>query len=460
MEHLPMNANERWLMIADSAEKPAGLAFLIGLHIVICCISLIDVSYFKYHGSFDARAFHIFYDPARLFGAVAMVAAFALVSFLFLFARFSFGYFIGFYLYTMVLGYLWLNYFSDLNYDHWLAGLSAAVSAIAFLLPALLISSPIRQTYVLSAQWLDRLLAFILVLAVATIAISAIYNFRLVAIERIYDYRDKLQFPTLLNYSIGMTSSTLLPFAFACFAARRNLWRAAATLFLLLLLYPIVLSKLVLFTPAWLVTITLLAWFFQARTAVVLSLLLPMLAGIVTFLLKTWPAFFYIVNFRMVTIPSTGMDVYNHYFSDHDLTYFCQIWFLKPLVSCPYPGPLSLVMESVYHLGNFNASLFATEGVASVGPMFAPVSALLCGVVIAFANRLSAGLPARFILTSSAVLPQVFLNVPMTTTLLTHGAALLFLLWYITPRAMFEQKSTSKPPLRVDLEGKTSFDAM
>ena len=28
-------------------------------------------------------------------------------------ARFSFGYFVGFYLYTMVLGYLWINCFSD-----------------------------------------------------------------------------------------------------------------------------------------------------------------------------------------------------------------------------------------------------------------------------------------------------------------------------------------------------------
>ena len=29
----------------------------------------------------------------------------------------------------------------------------------------------------------------------------------------------------------------------------------------------------------------------------------------------------------------------------------------------------------------------------------------------------------------------------MTTVLLTHGAALLFLLWYITPRAIFEREA-------------------
>ena len=37
-----------------------------------------------------------------------------------------------------------------------------------------------------------------------------------------------------------------------------------------------------------------------------------------------------------------------------------------------------MVMEEAYGLGNFNASLFATEGIASVGPLFAPVTAFAC----------------------------------------------------------------------------------
>jgi hypothetical protein len=38
---------------------------------------------------------------------------------------------------------------------------------------------------------------------------------------------------------------------------------------------------------------------------------------------------------------------------------------------------------------------------------------------------------------SGAVLPLVLLNVPLSIVLVTHGAAILFLLWYITPRSMF-----------------------
>ena len=134
-------------------------------------------------------------------------------------------------------------------------------------------------------------------------------------------------------------------------------------------------------------------------------------------------------------MPSVALEVYNNFFSTHDLTHFCQINVLKPFVSCPYSEPLSVVMNNAYTYGNFNASLFATEGIASVGLALAPLSVLVCGLVIALSNRLSSGLPPRFVLLSGGVLPQIFLNVPFSTTLLSHGAAVLFLLWYITPRA-------------------------
>jgi hypothetical protein len=109
------------------------------------------------------------------------------------------------------------------------------------------------------------------------------------------------------------------------------------------------------------------------------------------------------------------------------------------MINCPYSDQLSIVMLHAYPFGGtFNASLFATEGIASVGALFAPISVFVCGLVIALGNRLSADLPPSFLLVSGAVLPQVFLNVAFSTALLTHGAAFLFLLWYITPRSLFE----------------------
>jgi len=221
----------------------------------------------------------------------------------------------------------------------------------------------------------------------------------------------------------------------------------------LLLLYPVTLTKLTLFAPFWLLFLAVLSRSIEARSAVILSLALPISIGIAALLLSRaglvpagWAAQYYgIVNSRMVAMPSIALEVYNNFFSTHPFTYFCQINVVKLVIDCPYSEQLSILMK-VYDQGAFNASLFATEGIASVGPQFAPLSALGCGVVIAIANRLSSGLPWRFVLLSGGMLPQVFLNVPLSTNLLSNGAAILFLLWFVTPRTIFdgENRPTSQ----------------
>jgi len=418
-----------------------GPAFLLYFHIVICCVSLVFVA------EFFARLQIVMFDETRLYAAALNIAPFALVSILFTFSRFSFGYVLGFYFYTMILGYLWLVEFSRFHYDHALATISAFASALAFLLPALFITSPIKQRFTLSARAFENLLSFIMIFAATIIAAGALRNFRLVGIGDIYNFRNELEFPLWLGYAMGATTNALLPFAFACFVARGNRWRAAAVLLLLLLFYPITLSKLALFAPFWLLFLALLSRYFEARASIVFSLFLPISAGVILALLvkadalsyKQMIPYFGNINFRMIAVPSSALDFYNDFFSTHDLTYFCQISFSKPFADCPYSDQLSIVMEKAYHVGNFNASLFATEGIASVGLILAPFAMLACGLVISFGNRLSSGLPSSFIMLSGGILPQTFLNVPLTTTFLTYGAAILFLLWYITPRAMFEQ---------------------
>ena len=159
----------------------------------------------------------------------------------------------------MILGYLWLVAFSRFNYDHALAAISAFGSALAFLVPALFITSPIRQRYTLSVRALENLLSFILIFAALVVAVGAFYNFRLVGVSDIYNFRDELQFPVWLAYAMGATSNALLPFAFACFVVRGHRWRAAAVLLLLLLFYPITLTKFALFAPFWLLFLALLS---------------------------------------------------------------------------------------------------------------------------------------------------------------------------------------------------------
>ena len=411
-----------------------GLFALICFHIVVCCASLVRAA--------DYQSYML-YDANRLGYAIVAVAAFSIVAVLLVFARFSFGYVIGFNLFTLLLGFIWLNSFSKFNYDHRLAGISAAASAVLFLLPALLIDAPVKRQFALSRRAFQYLLAFVLVLALGTIIAASFYNFRLVSVRQIYDFRNELYFPTAIRYLSGIVSTVLLPFVFASYLSLNRRWMAGLPLLLMLLFYPIMLSKFALFSAAWMVVMLVLSRIFEARTAVILSILVPILLGVI--LLGTIsegppPFYFDLVNIRMMATPSSAMDIYNDFFSSHPLTWFCQISFLKPLMSCPYQEQLSLVMENTYRLGNINASLFATEGIASVGLYLAPLVALACGFVIALGNRASAGLPPGFVLISAALLPQTFLNVPFTTALLTHGTGFLFLLWYIMPRTMFDRR--------------------
>ena len=178
---------------------------------------------------------------------------------------------------------------------------------------------------------------------------------------------------------------------------------AFAVLLLMALFYPITLSKFAFFAPIWILTLLIFSRFFEPRISVVLSLFLPMAVG---FILIVWSPlgevakFYYgTVNIRMVATPSGAMDVYNDFFSSHPLTYFCQISFLKPLMACAYSEQISVVMEKQYALGAFNASLFATEGIASVGLLFAPLA------VVKRVPRIESRMKAMMAITMNAPIP-------------------------------------------------------
>jgi len=430
-------------MISDlrsRLDSRTALTVLVLLHSALTCLSLIKVATFQYYISFSMD---------RLWIAVIVAAGFSVVSLLFVVARFSFGYFIGFYFYTMILGFLWIEVFSHYSYEQLPAGISAALALVLFLLPVLFVRAPLRQRFALSNALFQHLLTLILAVSVITIAVAATYNFRLVSVTDIYDYRDSIEFPAAVRYLTGWVSSTLLPFAFACYWLLGRRWHAGLVLILLLLFYPITLTKFAFFTPAWLIAVAVLSRLLEARTAVITSIFVPMLVGLILIVVTGAPLnsipgrYFDIVNIRMIATASSALDIYNNFFSSHPLTWFCQISVLKPLMYCPYEAQLSIVMQDAYDLGKLNASLFATEGIASVGIYLAPLTGLASGFVLALGNRASADLPPRFILISAGVLPHALLNVPLSVAMITHGAALLFVLWYVVPRGLFAEKRSS-----------------
>ena len=120
----------------------------------------------------------------------------------------------GLYFYNLIFGYMWLVPISTLGYEHLAAMISALLSAIAFLLPAVFICRPAPRIAALSAAAHDRLLDLVLIVGVAIVAVGAFYNFRIVGLAQIYEFREGIEFPALFRYALNMTSTALLPFAF------------------------------------------------------------------------------------------------------------------------------------------------------------------------------------------------------------------------------------------------------
>jgi hypothetical protein len=410
---------------------------LLVAHVIVCCISLYFVaqrySYLGLLGNPDSRAV--------LAGIINCLPLVGLMG-MFVFGRFSFGYGLSFYFLTVLLGYCWIVPSSIYGYDGRLATLSIVVSAVAFSVPAVFWRPDRPRFPEMSPAHFELWLKAILIVSAAVLLAGASYNFKLAKLSEIYRYRDQIQFPRLLGYAIGMTTGAFLPFAFACFVFLKRWGYVALTVVLMFAAFPVTLAKLNLLAPVWLTFLLLLSRRRGTREAIILSLLLPILIGLLGFVLQrsgvpSNALIFGTINFRMIAVPSMAIDIYSDFFSRHVLTYFCQISLIKPFLNhCPYAEPLALVMAKSYNFGALNASLFATEGIASVGPVGAPLVAMTCGCLVALANGASAKLPSRFVLVSSGVVLPAFLNVPMTTMLLSNGAAMLFLLWLLTPRSL------------------------
>jgi hypothetical protein len=416
------------------------LVVLLLLHGLACCVSLVLVQHYYSYLPI------IRFDPHTLVRASVSVLPSLGLFLIVAFGRASFGTALSFYLLTVAAGFSWLVPFSSFDYDRDLATLSIFLSALAFALPAVRLPVRLPQPPPLSDRAVGRLLAVLMLASGLILAVASTYNYRIVALADIYEYRGTgAEMPKWLRYGCGIVVGALLPYAFAMFAARGR-WVAAAIAALLLMgFYPVSLMKLALFAPPWLIFLFVLFRVVEERIAIVLSLLLPLLVGLATMVPRGLGfgddphvnLVFGLINFRMLAVPAISLDLYHDFFAHHPLTYFCQVSWLKPFLTCPYDIPIAEALAREYGFGSLNASAFATEGIASLGPVLAPLSALLCGIVIALANGMSRHWPQRFVILSAGVALQGFLSVPFTTMLLTNGAAVLFLLWYLTPASYF-----------------------
>ena len=103
---------------------------------------------------------------------------------------------------------------------------------------------------------------------------------RIVAPGEKYNYRDTLQQSRIIGYALGNCTGALIPFAFACFVARRQ-WFALSLLGgLSLLFYTVTITKFSLALPFYLGFIAILASRYEARSVVILLLLIPIVVAL------------------------------------------------------------------------------------------------------------------------------------------------------------------------------------
>ncbi|MBV8924837.1 MAG: hypothetical protein JOZ74_05650 [Bradyrhizobium sp.] len=377
-------------------------------------------------------------------GATMVLCAFIA---LFMSARFSFGYFAGIGFYGMIVGFFWASYFTLQQYDHVLARWSALASLLLFLLPALFQIRPLPRALMLTPLAMNRLMLVLLAFSAGVLALSATYGVALVGLAEAEQFRSAAPRPAVLNYILGWLIGAVLPFAFAYFAWHRRHGLAAAAIGLIWCSYPILLNKSVVFGGLWLPYLFVLFRLFEPKRATVVALLIPMLPGIGAYYLMQfgWISpegtlglalrFMYgNINIRMFGYPSLAMNYYSDFFAHHQITHFCQVGAIRAIYGCPYPFQLGATMAEAYHMGSMNGSLFATEGIASVGQMWAPLSALVCGLVVSLGNSASARLPAPVLAASAGfAVQQSLLNAPLSVSLLSNGLLVLWLLWAIAP---------------------------
>jgi hypothetical protein len=433
MQPSPTATDEpRWYRLTGNDAREAVLLVLL---VAVTCLSMITVLRSSTPGH------------PNFWQAVTQTSLLCAFIPLFVKARFGFGYVVGIAFYTMIVGFFWASFFTVEAYDHVLARWSAVASLLLFLMPVLFQTRPFPGTLKLSIRAMDRLMLTLLAVSAAVLAFSASYGVTLVGLAQSEQWRSVFPRPAILNYVIGWLIGAVLPFAFAYFAWQRRYLPAAVAVLLIWCSYPVLLNKSVVFGVVWLLYLFVLFRLVEPKRAAVVALLIPMVPGIIAYYLieADWIASqgrlglglrFLIgnINIRMFGYPSLAMNQYSDFFAHHPLTHFCQIRTIRAMIGCPYPLQIGDAMAEAYNMGSMNGSLFVTEGIASVGPIWAPLSALVCGLILSLGNSVSSRLSAPVLATSAGLaVAQSLLNVPLSVSLLSNGLLVLWLLWAVSP---------------------------
>jgi hypothetical protein len=150
-------------------------------------------------------------------------------------------------------------------------------------------------------------------------------------------------------------------------------------------------------------------------------------------LLQKWYVLF--VHTRVFGVPQLLVGQYYGFFAQHPLTWWSHINGVNAFVNDPYSIDVARLLGYFYYEGpvGLNGGMWAQDGVGAAGIG----GVLLVSVVGAFVlwvfDAMSARVSPAFVALASAVVAISFMNVPLTTTLVTGGMGLVAVAMYLMP---------------------------
>jgi hypothetical protein len=269
------------------------------------------------------------------------------------------------------------------------------------------------------------------------IGLKAIHTVRRDAVEML-----EVQGGPLVLYAMSWFAGVSLPVLFAVSVYRRSVLLAGAVLAAYVFLFGVTGTKTAMLAVVILGAAALVSARRGARFShlfvVGISLLLafPVVFdafGEVGWELQRWYVAF--VHARIFGVQQLVMAQYIGFFAQHPETAWSQVAGIGALVADPYDMALPVTLGYFYYGApvDLNAGLWAQDGIAAGGmPALLLMSIVAAGVLWMF-DSMAARVPPRFAFIAVAVIGVSFMNIPLPTTLVSAGMALLAVLMYLAP---------------------------
>jgi len=159
-------------------------------------------------------------------------------------------------------------------------------------------------------------------------------------------------------------------------------------------------------------------------------------------LLQKW--YVVLVHARIFGVPQLILGQYYAFFEQHPLTWWSHINGIDAFVNFPYTLDVPYTTGWFYYAipVGLNSGMWIEDGIGAAGIGGVPIVTVIAAAVFWVFDSVCARIPPRFVASASAVIAIDFMNVPLTTTLITGGWGLLALAIYLMP------PQSAVPPLR------------